>query len=171
MESPYKIRDLGIQVMVEPPDANDTTSLPQESIDDISNILGTIVRTSIDKTSTGGELTDEDIQSKIAVSVQPFKGKKQATEVAQTSIPWWIYAVGGGLLAVIILLIFFVMRARKKKQEEEVEEIIQPVTSVADINEEQQESEGTIRRKQLEKMAKEKPEEFAKLLRTWITED
>ncbi|MEZ2715229.1 flagellar basal-body MS-ring/collar protein FliF [Niallia circulans] len=171
VESPYKVRDLGIQVMVEPPDANDSTSLPQESIDDISNILGTIVRTSIDKTSTGGELTDEDIQSKIAVSVQPFNGKKQAADVVQTSIPWWIYVVGGGLLAVIILLIFFFMRARKKKQEEEIEEIIQPVAPVADINEEQQESEGTIRRKQLEKMAKEKPEEFAKLLRTWITED
>lgn len=170
VESPYKIRDLGIQVMVEPPDANDTTSLPQESIDDISNILGTIVRTSIDKTSTGGELTDEDIQSKIAVSVQPFNGKIQATEVVQTSIPWWIYAVGGALLAIIILLIFLFMNARKKKKQEDVEEIIQPVTPVKDINEEQ-ENEGSIRRKQLEKMAKEKPEEFAKLLRTWITED
>ena len=33
------------------------------------------------------------------------------------------------------------------------------------------ETEGTVRRKQLEKMAKEKPEEFAKLLRTWIAEE
>ena len=41
---------------------------------------------------------------------------------------------------------------------------------VDDINDEQ-ETEATVRRKQLEKMAKEKPEEFAKLLRTWISED
>ena len=41
---------------------------------------------------------------------------------------------------------------------------------VEDINNEQ-ETEGTLRRKQLEKMAKEKPEEFAKLLRTWIAEE
>ena len=41
---------------------------------------------------------------------------------------------------------------------------------VEDINKEL-ETEGTIRRKQLEKMAKEKPEEFAKLLRTWIAEE
>ena len=34
-----------------------------------------------------------------------------------------------------------------------------------------QETEDTLRRKQLEKMAKEKPEEFAKLLRTWIAEE
>ena len=104
------------------------------------------------------------------MSVQPFNGKAKATQTVETLIPWWVYAVGGTLLAIIILLIFLFMRARKKKQEE-VEEIIQPVTpSVADINDEK-ESEGSIRRKQLEKMAKEKPEEFAKLLRTWITED
>ncbi|KAB7668636.1 flagellar basal-body MS-ring/collar protein FliF [Bacillus sp. B1-b2] len=172
VESPYKVRDLGIQVMVEPPTADDPTSLSQESIDDIQNILSTIVRTSIDKTSTDGEeLTEDQINNKIAVSVQKFNGKSATQQAAATtSIPWWVYAVGGVLLAVIILLIFLFMRARKKKQAEEVEEIIQPVPSVADVNTEQ-ETEGTIRKKQLEKMAKEKPEEFAKLLRTWITED
>jgi flagellar M-ring protein FliF len=36
---------------------------------------------------------------------------------------------------------------------------------------ETQETEDTLRRKQLEKMAKENPEEFAKLLRTWIAEE
>lgn len=45
VESPYKIRDLGIQVMVEPPDGME--ELPQERLDDIQQILGTIVRTSI----------------------------------------------------------------------------------------------------------------------------
>ena len=36
VESPYKIRDLGIQVMVEPPTPDDPNSLPQNSINDIS---------------------------------------------------------------------------------------------------------------------------------------
>ena len=40
---------------------------------------------------------------------------------------------------------------------------------IDDINEEK-ETEATVRRKQLEKMAKDKPEEFAKLLRSWIAE-
>ncbi|MFE7493669.1 hypothetical protein ACFU42_02085, partial [Bacillus velezensis] len=40
-----------------------------------------------------------------------------------------------------------------------------------DINEEKIETEETVRRKQLEKMAKEKPEDFAKLLRSWLDED
>ena len=47
VESPYKIRDLGIQVMVEPPNPKDPTSLPQNSINDIQRVLGTIIRTSL----------------------------------------------------------------------------------------------------------------------------
>jgi flagellar M-ring protein FliF len=74
IESPYKIRDLGIQVMVEPPEAENPNSLPQERIDDIANVLATIVRTSIDK-DENPNLTDEAIDQKIAVSVQPFEGK------------------------------------------------------------------------------------------------
>ena len=35
--------------MVEPPEAENPNSLPQERIDDIANVLATIVRTSIDK--------------------------------------------------------------------------------------------------------------------------
>ncbi|MFT8319492.1 MAG: flagellar basal-body MS-ring/collar protein FliF [Bacillus sp. (in: firmicutes)] len=170
VESPYKIRDVGIQVMVEPPVANDAQSLPQERMDDISNLLGTIVRTTVDKSSTNGQLTDDDLKNKIAVSVQQFNGKAVASKTSPTTIPWWIYVVGGVLLAIIALLIFFMIRTRKKKVvSEEIKEIIQPV-SVPDVNEEK-DSEGTVRRKQLEKMAKEKPEDFAKLLRTWITED
>ena len=61
------------------------------------------------------------------------------------------------------------------EQQEELEEelIIEEqleTFDVEDINKDL-ETEGTIRRKQLEKMAKEKPEEFAKLLRTWIAEE
>ncbi len=34
--SPYKIKDLGIQVMVEPPKRNDPNSLPAQTVDDIT---------------------------------------------------------------------------------------------------------------------------------------
>ena len=57
VESPYKVKDLGIQVMVEPPKPNDPNSLPQNSINDITNILGTIIRTSLPKNATGQPLT------------------------------------------------------------------------------------------------------------------
>ena len=90
VESPYKIRDLGIQVMVEPPEAENPNSFPQERVNDITNMLATIVRTSIDK-NANPQLTDEDINQKIAVSVQPFKGKVSFDNQITTTIPWWVY--------------------------------------------------------------------------------
>lgn len=173
VESPYKIRDLGIQVMVEPPTADDPTTLPQERVDDITQMLASIVRTSIDKTTVDGELTDEAIQDKILVSVQPFNGKVEFEETQTASIPWWVYAIGGVLLATIIVLIILFMRARKKKAQVEEAAAFDNYTpiSIRDLDEDKEETEGSLRKKQLEKMAKEKPEDFAKLLRSWIAED
>ena len=71
----------------------------------------------------------------------------------------------------ILLLIFYIIRSRKEEKmiEPEYEELLAPA-EVPNI-EEEVETEGTMRRKQLEKLAKEKPDEFAKLLRSWIAED
>jgi len=171
-ESPYKVRDLGIQVMVEPPTPDDPNSLPQERVDDITKILGTIVRTTIDKNASGTELTDEAIEDKVVVSVQPFNGKVTFENEVVQKLPWWIYLVGGILLAIIALLLILFLRSRKAKEEENeifFEERTESVY-VPDVNKEF-ETEGTMKKKQLEKMAKEKPEDFAKLLRTWIAED
>ncbi|WP_431029469.1 flagellar basal-body MS-ring/collar protein FliF [Lysinibacillus sp. LZ02] len=171
-ESPYKIRDLGIQVMVEPPVADDPASLDAAVQEDIEQILATIVRTSIDK-EVAGDLTDEAINNKIVVSVQPFYGKEGADATPESVIPWWVWVVGGILIVAIALLVFFILRSRKRKKEEEELNIIeqqQELIEVDDISEEK-ETEATVRRKQLEKMAKDKPEDFAKLLRSWIAED
>ncbi|MFC7685422.1 flagellar basal-body MS-ring/collar protein FliF [Ureibacillus sp. GCM10028918] len=170
-ESPYKVRDIGIQVMVEPPTPDDAASLSEDVRSDIEQILSTIVRTTIDK-EAAGDLTNEQISEKVVVSVQPFYGNDEPTAEETPIIPWWIWVIGGILVAVILLLVFFIVRSRRRKEDEEELTILeeQEEFRVNDINEEK-ETEGTIRRKQLEKMAKEKPEDFAKLLRSWITED
>ncbi|MED4551028.1 flagellar basal-body MS-ring/collar protein FliF, partial [Bacillus licheniformis] len=173
-ESPYKIRDLGVQVMVEPPDANNPQSLPAEREDDIKKILSTIVNTSIDKNYEEEPLTDEDVENKIVVSVQSFDGKQTIDEGTETGgIPMWAYIAGGAALVAVIGLIIWLVRRRKNRDdeyEEEWYETPQEPIRVADVNNEK-ETEETVRRKQLEKMAKDKPEEFAKLLRSWLTED
>ncbi|MGM9948622.1 MAG: flagellar basal-body MS-ring/collar protein FliF [Lysinibacillus sp.] len=171
-ESPYKIRDLGIQVMVEPPVADDPASLDGAVQEDIERILSTIVRTTLNK-EAAGDLTEEEISDKVVVSVQPFYGKAEIETEPEAVIPWWLWVVGGILLTAIGLLVFFILRSRKRKLEEEELSIIeqqQELIEVEDIAEEK-ETEATVRRKQLEKMAKEKPEDFAKLLRSWIAED
>jgi flagellar M-ring protein FliF len=175
VESPYKVRDIGIQVMVEPPTADDPTSLPEQAVNEIEQILSTIIRTSISKEVGQAQLTDEEIASKVVVSVQPFNGKLDLNAPINTKIPQWTYMVGGGLLLVIILLLVLLLRKRKKDDEEKAEQVMyqesMAVTSnVPDINEERGQ-EGDVIKSQLERMAKEKPGDFAKLLGSWIAED
>ncbi|WP_026692493.1 flagellar basal-body MS-ring/collar protein FliF [Peribacillus kribbensis] len=170
VESPYKIRDLGIQVMVEPPKKNDVNSLPQARIDDITKVLGTIVRTSVDKQYLPATTPDQIVNQKIAVSVQPFNGKVNFSSQQKSSIPLWIYIVGGVLLAALIVAIILYIRSRRKNVEEEFSLEEHTTLDIPDVSE-PVETEANVRRKQLEKLAKEKPEEFAKLLRTWIAEE
>lgn len=167
LESPYKVQNIGIQAMVEPPNGEDEAVVQEE----IERMLTAIVRTSLDS-NAASQLTDEQIANNIVVAVQPLYGNTTADEAPKSVIPWWLWVVGGILVAAILLLVFFMMRSKKSKQLEEEELIIeqQQELFVEDISEEK-ETEATIRRKQLEKMAKEKPDDFAKLLRSWIAED
>ncbi|WP_339145805.1 MULTISPECIES: flagellar basal-body MS-ring/collar protein FliF [unclassified Sutcliffiella] len=171
VESPYKVRDMGIQVMVEPPIADDPLSMQETTVDDIRQILSTIVRTTIDKNMLGEDPQNANIDDKVVVSVQPFNGKVDMEEATASAIPMWVYIAAGILLAVILLLLFLLLKRNRNEEEEEdifvEEETVQ--INVPDINNEK-ESESTARRKQLEKMAKEKPDEFAKLLRSWLSE-
>ncbi|MBU8907015.1 flagellar basal-body MS-ring/collar protein FliF [Desertibacillus haloalkaliphilus] len=169
VESPFKIRDVGIQVMVEPPDPEDPNSLPVERLDDIQQILGTVVRTTIDG-DLAAELDDDDINNKIYVSAQPFNGKVEFEEQVQEMIPAWLYVVGGVLVAFILLLLFLLLRRRRQEPvvEDQIEEVVEE--EIPDMPDDS-DSEAAQKRKQLEKMAKDKPEEFSKLIRTWLSED
>ncbi|UOE92842.1 flagellar basal-body MS-ring/collar protein FliF [Alkalihalobacillus sp. LMS39] len=171
VESPYRIRDIGLQVMVEPPNPEDPLSLPQERINDIQQILGTIVRTSIDS-NIADNLTDDEINQKIFVSAQPFNGKPVLEPVVQPMIPTWMYVVGGVLVAIIVLLVILLVRRKKAAQEETEEVEVQPTMAreIPDLPNDD-DSEMAVKRKQLEKLAKDKPDDFAKLVRTWLTED
>ena len=167
LESPYKVKNIGIQAMVEP-----TEGINQEAVrGEIERMLAAIVRTSLDA-ETANSLTDEQITNNIVVAMQPLYGSPANTESPNSIVPWWIWVIGGILVAAIALLVFFILRSKKSKQTEEEEIIIEEQNElfVEDISEEK-ETEATMRRKQLEKMAKEKPDDFAKLLRSWIAED
>lgn len=165
VKSPYEIKDIGIQLLIEPPVADDVSSLSEESIEDITKILGTIIRTSI---NDGNALSEVELEDKIAIHVNQFNGKVAFDTEPVPTIPLYVYIIAGILLLLIILLIAFLLRRRKNQQmeeEEELEEFLLP-----DLDAEP-DSEPIQKRKQLEKMAKEKPDDFAKLLRTWLAEE
>ncbi|GIO21964.1 flagellar basal-body MS-ring/collar protein FliF [Oceanobacillus sp. J11TS1] len=177
VESPYKVRDLGIQVAVnnvrqgadgevEYLNQQEQTSV-QEGID---SILNSIIETSVD-----GDLQNEVTDANTSIVFQEFSTTTEGETQPETGgIPLWLYIVSGVLLLVIIILIVMLRRNRAEEEwleEEQQEEAVyeDKETVIPDLQTE--ESEEVIRRKQLEKIANDKPEEFAKLLRSWMNED
>ena len=175
VESPYKIRDLGIQVAVDnvvSKKGNKVQTLNRQEQtnvqEGIDSILNSMIKTSVNKEY--GEVNPED---KISIVFEPFSGSEQQQE-PNSGIPMWMYIAGGVLLAAIIVLVIMLVRNRRAEDEEyyEDEDFVSeelPAREVSDLAPE--ETEFTAKRKQLEKMAKDKPEEFSKLLRSWISED
>ena len=182
VESPYKIRDLGIQVavnnvkMIDGDQVEYLTAQEQNVVEEgIASILESMVQTTIDKTFEDGEV-DENVmdEGNISVVFQEFSGKPLTDQPIQT-VPTWIYFIGAGLLLlVIVLIILFIRHKRVSDMDMDyVEDIPMSRNEETDISEIEidEDSDQVVRRKQLEKMAKEKPEEFAKLLRSWIGEE
>ncbi|GIO26148.1 flagellar basal-body MS-ring/collar protein FliF [Ornithinibacillus bavariensis] len=162
-EAPYKVRDLGIQVAV---NKNDLDAQQQMTVEQgITSILNSIITTSID--GQDGEVIPDE---KTSIVFQEFNGSNALQKEPGFKIPLWLYIVGGLLLLVIVILIILLM-VRKPKVDEEIEEdyIDTSTETVPDI--EVEDNDMIQRKKQLEKLAKDKPEEFAKLLRGWIGED
>lgn len=179
VESPYKIRDLGIQVAVdntkeqlgEDQEVQYLTQQEQAAVEEgIASILNSIVTTSIDKSY--GQVAPEE---KVSIVFQEFNGKPEFPTTTVPAIPYWTYIVGGVLVATILGLILMLRRRKKVTDEVEYAQEYTPESNPESVEvpdmEPKQETEATIRRKQLEKMAQDKPEDFAKLLRSWIAED
>ncbi|MGY4689818.1 flagellar basal-body MS-ring/collar protein FliF [Salibacterium sp. K-3] len=167
-ESPYKIRDLGIQVMLEPPDPENPDSLDPQTLTDVEEILTTMVSTSIDA-EYQEEMEAADLEDKIYVSTQEFNGQQEVPEETGNAVPFWVYAAGGALLLAVLVLFIMLIR-RRNREEEWTEEETQTAEPIPDLPEEEN-SEEAARRKQLENLAQENPEEFSKLLRTWLSDE
>ena len=173
VESPYKIRDIGIQVAVNNVTSRDGDNIQYLSQNDqnvveqgIESILNSIITTSIDE-----EYENVTPEENVSIVFQEFSEPVTEPEKPGTSVPLWMYIVGGILLLIIIILAVLLFRKRKENLEEyEEENIVETPVEIPEISEEN-ESEAVTQRKQLEKMAKDKPDEFAKLLRSWIGED
>lgn len=180
VESPYKIRDLGMQVAVNNvKNKNDNeieylTQQDQEIVEQgMMSILNSIVTTTVDK-SYEEELEESLDQNSISVTFQEFADRSPQVDVKPTKIPVWAYIVGG--ILVVLLIVLFILLIRRRNVVEEESEIIEEETPFiteqkVDPIKVDQDSEQMMQEKQLEKMAKDKPDEFAKLLRSWIGDE
>lgn len=164
--SPYTVKDLTINVAVEPPDGQ--TTLDQATSDAIRNILVNIVRASL--ADSGVSYTDADLTKKVSVYSQPF-GTDSTAAASGGLANWMIWAIAGAALLLGAGGGYLIYRRRRKNAEEEEEEVpLQMPTEFPSINLESVTNESQVR-KQLESLAKKKPEEFVNLLRTWLADE
>jgi len=165
VSSPFVVKDLSISVGIEPPVPDDPNSLTQQMRDNIQNALVSIVATSL--ADSGQTFTEADLARKVTLFVQPFAQPEEAVAAAPD---YWLY---GGLGAAALLLAgagYYMLRRRNQEREAEEEMSVPATVEVPSIDADQIFNDNQIRR-QLENLAKRKPEEFVKLLRTWLVDE
>lgn len=186
--SPYVIDDLTVNVGVEPPNPQNVASLTQENIDDISNLLKNTVATAL--SMNGTEVTEEDLDDRISVFATEFQGKPQLVEERPVVTSWWskipdgvLLGVAGAMaLLIIVLIVALVKRRRKVDEYDDVDldfdMFEQPmsldgggINEIEEIDLSELSSKSNPKRKTIEKLAKERPEDFAKLLRSWMADE
>jgi len=182
--SPYVIDDITINVGVEPPDPGDLASLTQENIDDISNLLKNAVSTSL--SMNGTEVDEVGLDDRISVFATEFQGKpdlivEEPNEFLMNNISNNVLMmIGTGIALLLITLIIILMVRRRKREDKEdefgFETFEQTISRVKEDEKEEIDlsefkSKSSPKRKTIEKLAKGRPEDFAKLLRTWMADD
>lgn len=166
--SPYKIEDITINVGVEPPAGGE---LDEATIESIKQVLRNVVHVTLSK--DGLELTQEQLDQRISVLPREFSGKVAVAESSSLD-PAVLWTVGGLAVLALAAVGFLLYRRRRQAQLAEADTpdlsmAAQPV-EVPDLMY-QEDGDQVVVRKQLEKLARSKPDEFVVLLRTWLAED
>ncbi|WP_373229596.1 flagellar basal-body MS-ring/collar protein FliF [Cohnella sp.] len=157
---PYKVKDLSINVGV------DSANMTPEKLTEIQGVLLRSARVLL--AESGLELTDEALAERVSVMSQSFEGNIDANGGVATSTVW---LAGLGLLALALLggggYYFY---RRRKTAQEAAELAAMPRVELPTIDIDNVANENQVR-KQLESLAKRKPDEFVNLLRTWLVDE
>ncbi|MDQ6419261.1 flagellar basal-body MS-ring/collar protein FliF [Paenibacillus sp. LHD-117] len=162
--APYALDDLSISIGIEASQLND-----ENARTDIMNYLTSVVRSQLAGSSQ--DVNDDNvIGKKVSLIASNFAENPSAASNSGLSTPWAI-GLGAAALAVIGGLVFMMNRRRKLAAVEEVEmtpastKVEYPTLDLDSVNNESQ------ARKNLETLAKRKPDEFVNLLRTWLVDE
>ncbi|GGK13770.1 flagellar M-ring protein [Caldalkalibacillus thermarum] len=159
--SPYQITDLSINVGLD-----ESIYMPQTE-EAVRELLTSVLHTYVDAAET--ELDEEQLEQRITIFAQPFQEQPPVADETGVGIRnWLVYVLAAALAAALGGLAFVVVRQRRQATEEEdeleiPEEIEPDLISKVD--------EQPTKRSQIEQLAKERPAEFVKLLKSWMAED
>jgi flagellar M-ring protein FliF len=157
---PYKVKDLSINVGV------DAANMTPEKLAEIQGVLLRVERTLL--AESGLDLTDAALAQRVSVISQSFDGNV-VTPAGITPSTLWL--AGAGLLALALLGGGgYYMYRRRKTVQEAAELAAMPRVEMPTIDIDNVSSESQVR-KQLESLAKRKPDDFVNLLRTWLVDE
>jgi flagellar M-ring protein FliF len=167
VQSPYAVKDLSITVGIEPLVPDDPNSLTAETKQYVQDALVSVVRIAL--ADSGQQLSDDELAKRVVVIPQPFARTTADAGSKGILSSNWLYAGLGGLAALLLALGAFALVRRKRKAREQEEIMDMPLAvEHPSINFESNENQV---RKQLESLARKKPEDFVNLLRTWLVEE
>lgn len=160
---PFVLKDLSISIGIEAAQLND-----EDSRAAITNYLTTLVRAQL--ADSGQDVNDDVLMNKkVSLIARTFAENASRSTTNAISTPWAI-GIGVAALALIGGLVFLLARRRKATQVEEAEmvsptKVEYPTLDLESVNNDSQ------ARKNLETLAKRKPDEFVNLLRTWLVDE
>ena len=156
---PFQVEDVSISILLNQSEDN---PIADEVIQSITNMAKNVVLTTATQ-----NISPEDV--KVSVLAYQFDTTLADQLSASGFSPMEMLYIAGAVIGVLAVAggAFTVLR-RRRKQEVTEEIIPQAVSENYDI---EVNEEGQQVRKQLEKLAKQKPEDFTKLLRTWLMEE
>ncbi|MBD0380360.1 flagellar basal-body MS-ring/collar protein FliF [Paenibacillus sedimenti] len=168
ISTPYVVKDLSINVGIEPPLKDDPNSLTAETKAAVQAALVNIVRTALADNKV--TYTDAELQQKVTVFAHSFV--RPADAAATKTATYLTY--GGLALAALVLGVIggLILRKRKKAAQQLEEELNMPAAKaeLPTIDIENVTNDNQVR-KQLETLAKKRPEDFVNLLRTWLVDE
>ncbi|EFM13054.1 flagellar M-ring protein FliF [Paenibacillus curdlanolyticus YK9] len=164
--SPFMIKDLNISIGV------NRASLQGEAQTQITNYVKQILRTQL--AQSGLDVTSDSVVSqRVTVMAQDFAAGGAGSESSKLSTAW-MAGIGIAALALIAGFAIGMMRKRKRNAEiaaAEAAAAADPVRVEFPTLDLDSGANDHQVRKNLETLAKRKPEEFVNLLRTWLVDE
>ncbi|MGG1311194.1 MULTISPECIES: flagellar basal-body MS-ring/collar protein FliF [Cohnella] len=159
--APFQVKDLSVSV------ALDSSKVTPQTVQAIQQKLINDVRTLL--ADSGQDLSPEAMANRVSVISQTFDTTADQSSGISPSTYW---LAGLGVLALALLGGggYYIYRRRKAAQEEEAAPEELPRVELPTIDIDSVSNENQVR-KQLEGLAKRKPDEFVNLLRTWLVDE
>jgi flagellar M-ring protein FliF len=166
IKSPYQIDDITINVGVQP-DSPKSNTLSQATEANIRNIVSNTVRTALGHPN----LSQSEIDQRITIFPHTFAANQLASNDGQKN-NWFLIggAIAGGMLLLGGLIWLLARRRRKDDDLEESTEPLFPLTKPVQEPDYFTEEEMSVE-KQLKKLLDQRPEDFSKVIRTWLNEE